>query len=160
MLRGYHSLPKAGTAYTPQWMKMPNLASRYHSGTVYFSSDSHEAWNGPRETTCSMLFMAFSLSLLPASAAPRAPVPVKALACQRLIPRGDPLSLTLASGGRVSSCLLAPVRQGLLPWLLSTTFFQKRPGQRFHWSQRRRRGSTGEGSLTYDHGRSGIPGGF
>ena len=33
MLRGYHSLPKAGTAYTPQWMKMPNLPSTYHSGT-------------------------------------------------------------------------------------------------------------------------------
>jgi len=34
MWRGYHSLPKAGTLYTPQWMKIPNLASRYHSGTT------------------------------------------------------------------------------------------------------------------------------
>ena len=32
MLREYHSFAKAGTEYTPQWMKMPNLASRNHSG--------------------------------------------------------------------------------------------------------------------------------
>ncbi len=38
--RGYHSLPNAGTAYTPQWMKMPNVASLYQSGTWYFCSDS------------------------------------------------------------------------------------------------------------------------
>src|SRR5262245_11776582 len=48
MLRGYHSLPKAGTEYTPQWMKIPNFASRYHSGTRYpASSDSHVARYGP-----------------------------------------------------------------------------------------------------------------
>src|SRR5579863_534876 len=37
-------------------MKMPNLASRYQSGTLYPWSESHEAWNGPlaicRSTDC------------------------------------------------------------------------------------------------------------
>src|SRR5260370_25133035 len=43
-------------------MKMTTLPSRCQSGTVYFSSDSHEAWNGPREMTGSMLFMRSLLS--------------------------------------------------------------------------------------------------
>jgi len=47
MFLGYHSLPKAGTEYTPQWMKMPNLASRYHSGTEYCSSEAQVGSNGP-----------------------------------------------------------------------------------------------------------------
>ena len=32
MLRGYHSLSKAGTLYTPQWMKMPSFNLLNHFG--------------------------------------------------------------------------------------------------------------------------------
>src|SRR5882672_3848500 len=34
-------------------MKMPNLASLYQAGTVYFSRDGQEASNGPAATTLS-----------------------------------------------------------------------------------------------------------
>src|SRR5512134_909270 len=51
MLRGYHSLPKAGTEYTPQWMKIPNLASWYQAGTSNVASESHSGRNGPRAAT-------------------------------------------------------------------------------------------------------------
>src|SRR6266568_2807532 len=53
MLRGYHSLPKAGTEYTPQWMKIPNFASWYHCGTRNRESDVHAGANGPRAATAS-----------------------------------------------------------------------------------------------------------
>lgn len=36
-----HSDPKLGTEYTPQWIKIPNLASSYHKGRGLESSDSH-----------------------------------------------------------------------------------------------------------------------
>lgn len=36
-----HSDPKLGTEYTPQWIKIPNLASSYHEGRGLESSDSH-----------------------------------------------------------------------------------------------------------------------
>src|SRR5512138_193439 len=45
MFRGYHSLSNAGTAYTPQWMKMPNLASSNHAGTRYCLSESQVGSN-------------------------------------------------------------------------------------------------------------------
>lgn len=35
-----HSLPKLGTEKTPQWMKMPNLAWSYHSGSGLESIES------------------------------------------------------------------------------------------------------------------------
>ncbi len=47
MRRGYHSLPNAGTLYTPQWMKMPNFASRYHRGGAYCESDAQLSLNLP-----------------------------------------------------------------------------------------------------------------
>lgn len=34
-----HSLPKLGTEKTPQWMKTPNLAWSYHSGSGLESID-------------------------------------------------------------------------------------------------------------------------
>ena len=56
MFRGYHSLPNAGTENTPQWMKMPNFASLYHSGSRYVPSDGQSGWNAPAATVSSTLF--------------------------------------------------------------------------------------------------------
>ena len=56
MLRGYHSLPKAGREYSPQWTKMPNLPSRYHAGASWRSSEGQSAANGPAATAVSTVF--------------------------------------------------------------------------------------------------------
>ena len=39
MLRAYQS-PNMGTLCGPQWLQMPNLASRNHSGALYWRRDS------------------------------------------------------------------------------------------------------------------------
>src|ERR1039458_4911239 len=49
MKRPYQS-PCSGWHCGPQWAQIPNFALRYHSGTSYCLSDSHEGWNLPGAT--------------------------------------------------------------------------------------------------------------
>ncbi len=51
MYLGYHSLPNAGTEYTPQWIKIPNLEVVNHDGTLYFFNELQVALKGPLDGT-------------------------------------------------------------------------------------------------------------
>src|SRR5574344_593613 len=68
MFLEYHSLLKAGTLNTPQWMNIPNLAFSNHSGISNCVSDAQSSLNLPLRMTssicCRYCFLSMSETLL------------------------------------------------------------------------------------------------